>query len=400
LPTKEAHPSVLELLFSWFLTLPVVVKGHCRSFTGVGLRSRTNSDFARCKGIAVLLFVLIACYLVLAGALQGLLVCILILRLFAKGAAGVDSRVFKLFTGLLIALMLMSSLSVDTISSRGSNVRFKRPLPTAHTNSSFESQRVENVRRNAQMRALLVPDALQLVPPKTKMPVFSKKVKKVPAAARVQPVRATKSRTPHRSKKSTVTQSCSVSKKGAWICVKGCGVVSPTIEAFLTHLKGSHALPLEVQYLAPLGLALCPHCSGVYASFRGLANHVRSCDYPRVSVAIKEGGPFPKTCFVWWSSEDCWYEGLASVSDKIDCWNVVYPDSDEIFVELCHLVSFIPPPRDASLLSLGGLVTPEGGVDQFSVDPSLSPISVGSVKPFCKCQSKLVYECVSSLRLF
>jgi len=210
---------------------------------------------------------------------------------------------------------MSSSLSVGTVSS-GSflipNVRFKKPRPKLpqyeSSDSSFESQRCAQIIRNEEMRALLVPDCV--VQPKTKLPVFSKKVKRIPA--RIQPVRATKSTmTPHRPKPLKIS---TVSKKGSWICVKACDVVSPTIEVFLTHLKDSHALPFEAQFLAPLGLALCPYCNGVFAAFRGLANHMRSCTYPHVSVSEKETGPFPKICFVWWPGESCWYERHPQVS--------------------------------------------------------------------------------------
>jgi len=284
----------------------------------------------------------------------------------------------KVFSLLLIGLVLFG-MSSDPAAGVGSEAlsissgRFRKPFPRRSQSDSLcllESEHAASVVRNDEMRLQLFQDcALTVVPQPKKLPKFSKKVVKTPQ--RVQPARAKKTPAPppidHLPPRTA-------SKKGSWTCVKGCSQESPTLETFLTHLKGAHGLTFDVLHLAPLGLAPCPFCDGVFASFRGIANHMRSCVYPRRSLLEMEKGPFPAKCFVWWSAQSgCWYEGLATPSDN-HCWSVVYPDSPESYLEHCYVVTFITPSELPALPEI------EGGVlDCGSLDAGLSPISVGSV---------------------
>jgi hypothetical protein len=85
-----------------------------------------------------------------------------------------------------------------------------------------------------------------------------------------------------------------------WSCFGDCRVRSKDVACFLAHLLDVHKLVLNSEHLAPLGLGLCPFCSGVFAARRGLVTHLRLCTHPRKLLCDLVEGPFPRWCKVWW----------------------------------------------------------------------------------------------------
>ena len=248
-------------------------------------------------------------------------------------------------------------------------VVFKKGVdPNFSQYDDIESVRTSNMARNQQVFREL---GFVSPVPKMKLPVFSKRVVRISAEKRVVPQRTGKVSAVE-GKLSTRT----ASKSGIWPCVAGCDFGCTKVKVFVDHLTKHHKFPLDTVLLAPLGLALCSFCGGVFESLRGIVLHRKACRSPHKSACKVVGGIFPRRCFVWWAAETKWYEGVAALSDDIDVFNVEYPAAihgEQTFqAEFFHVVTFSTPPVASSEIRL-----PEGGASALSVPLSFSPISVG-----------------------
>ena len=135
---------------------------------------------------------------------------------------------------------------------------------------------------------------------------------------------------------------------------------------FLEHLKDVHKLVVDTEHLAPLGLAICPLCNGVFAALRGWEKHVGLCKFPQKAVCDLVEGPFPRACRVWWIAESKWFDGQASPSEFPYCWEVAYNDGS-FETEQCYRVVFSPD--SSSLVDLNADASRVSLVSSVSVVP-------------------------------
>ena len=245
----------------------------------------------------------------------------------------------------------------------------------------FESVRKENIARNAsELKRLHIDEAKQAL--NSKVPRISKRVVKAPKVvdqiqARTQPARSCKPAAPSR----TILEPRTPSRAGVWPCVKGCDFKTTKVALFVNHLQSKHKLPLEIKYLAPLGVGLCHGCGKGFDLIRGVTGHQNTClaqQKSRKPLCQVAGGSFPRTCYVYWFGDRKWYEGVAAKSDDVDYFHVEYPESiyqaQTFSTECFHVVSFARPPELGETL----LVSPpdDETPDTFALSSgSLSPSS-------------------------
>ena len=237
------------------------------------------------------------------------------------------------FSQLIDCAMLSVSQGSNSVTSLSNNPRYRKPRPVSVDSSSFGKLRAANIASNEQMLKDL---GLEPKSKEQKLPVFSKRVVATPKkVAQLERTQRGIDRCDEDSQSST-----------KYPCVRGCKSVYKKVTSFVAHLKRVHELSWDTEHLAPLGLGLCPYCNGVFAASRGMANHIKSCNYTPALLSELVEGPFPRKCRVWWQFYKTWYEGLASPSREYKgCWEVSYPNGD-VETEFFHVVVFDPLPVD------------------------------------------------------
>ena len=223
----------------------------------------------------------------------------------------------------------------------------------------FESRRKETIARNVtQLNALRIPEIREDLNAK-KLPLFTKKIVKARkivdlVQTRTQPARSCKPAPPSRT-----LEPRTPSRAGVWPCLAGCDFKTTKVAPFINHLQSKHKLPLEIKYLAPLGVGLCHGCGKGFDIIRGVTGHQNTCiasQGSRKPLCQVAGGSFPRTCYVYWYGDRKWFEGVAAKSDDVDHFHVEYPESiykEQTFsIECFHAVSFSRPPELGETLSI------------------------------------------------
>ena len=138
-----------------------------------------------------------------------------------------------------------------------------------------------------------------------------------------------------------------------------------------------HDVPVHKPSLLPYGLGECPFCHRFFTSSRGWSKHTPFCKAPHALLpALK----WPQKCWVWWDGDQVWYRGLVlgMKTQTPPSYRVIYPDSEDEFVEYEQFVMFADPslPQAASSdVNVSVDELEEGEILPTPASPAVTPAS-------------------------